>query len=183
MFNRMFSRKYLVTGGTICVICLTLAGSVNSAEYGKMRGITEAHNRIRVKLGITPLAWSDKLAESAETRAVHLAAANNCRMRHRPSGDYGENLYWAGAVQWSNGKRDIQQIAAQHVVGSWSQEANDYDHQRKRCRKGAKCGHYTQIIWRKSKELGCGMVICADKGQIWVCNYNPPGNYIGEPPY
>lgn len=179
----VFFQKSLFAGLIICSMCLADLDSGNAAETGRIQGITKAHNRVRGQLGIPPLSWSDELAETARRWAEQLAADNNCRMRHRRSGDYGENIYWASAVQWSQGTRDVQVIDAQHVVDSWAQEAADYDHQKKRCRKGSKCGHYTQIIWRESKELGCGMAICADKGQIWVCNYSPPGNVIGESPY
>jgi hypothetical protein len=37
-------------------------------------------------------------------------------------------------------------------VGS---EAADYDYKTNRCRAG--CGHYTQVIWRDTKELGCAV--------------------------
>jgi hypothetical protein len=49
------------------------------------------------------------------------------------------------------------------------------------------CGHYTQVIWRTTQRVGCGYSECqGDSGftyGIWVCNYDPPGNYIGETPY
>jgi len=48
------------------------------------------------------------------------------------------------------------------------------------------CGHYTQIIWRDTRRVGCGYSTCqsgAFNFEIWVCNYDPPGNYIGEAPY
>ncbi len=167
---------------SIFFICLGRTTWVTAGEPGKMQGMTAAHNTIRSELGIVPLAWSDTLAEYARARAVGLAKTG-CRMRHEPSGRYGENLYWASAVRWSNGKRETQNISARHVADSWAQEEKDYNAQTKKCRKGAVCGHYTQMIWRDSKEIGCGMATCTDKGQIWVCNYNPPGNYIGQTPY
>jgi pathogenesis-related protein 1 len=45
------------------------------------------------------------------------------------------------------------------------------------------CGHYTQVVWKNSMEVGGGMAICDNKSQVWVCNYNPPGNVEGEKPY
>jgi hypothetical protein len=48
------------------------------------------------------------------------------------------------------------------------------------------CGHYTQIVWRDSMQLGCGVATCQN-GQatedIWICNYAPAGNIIGRAPY
>ena len=44
------------------------------------------------------------------------------------------------------------------------------------------CGHYTQIVWKTTTEFGCAKSIC--EGNVtWVCNYNPPSNWVGEKPY
>ena len=188
MFPFSLCYSPLLNATAILTILLTavLSGPgltvVNAGETDVMHGMTAVHNQIRSRLGIAPLRWSDTLAEYAQNRANRLAR-NNCRLYHGPAGEYGENLYWASSVQWSNGKKEVQTISARHVAESWEQEAADYDHQAKRCRKSAVCGHYTQMIWRNSKEIGCGMAVCDDKGQIWVCNYYPPGNFIGQSPY
>ncbi|HEB69954.1 MAG TPA: SCP-like extracellular [Desulfobulbus sp.] len=174
--------RALLTGLLLLFLRLSGPSVAAAGEPAAMRGMTAAHNAIRSELAIAPLVWSDTLAEYAGNRAADLAKTG-CRMRHGPSGRYGENLYWASAVQWSNGRREVQDIKPQHVAASWAREKKDYDRQKKKCAPGAVCGHYTQMIWRDSKELGCGMAVCADKGQIWVCNYNPPGNYIGQAPY
>ncbi len=185
MRNNSTSTREQIPRVLILFFLLFFPGVQAIAKAGEsrvMQGMTAAHNTIRSELGIRPLAWSDTLAEYARARAAGLAE-NGCRMHHGPSGMYGENLYWASAVRWSNGKRQVQDITARHVVKSWRQEERDYDRRTGQCRKGAVCGHYTQMIWSGSKELGCGMAVCADQGQIWVCNYNPPGNYIGQTPY
>ena len=66
------------------------------------------------------------------------------------------------------------------VVDAWAAEVKDYNAKTHRC-KGV-CGHYTQIVWRKSQQVGCGMAACGDT-KVWVCNYDPPGNFNGERPY
>lgn len=41
-------------------------------------------------------------------------------------------------------------------------------------------GHFTQVVWKDSTELGVG---CAktDNGKTYVvANYNPPGNMMGK---
>jgi pathogenesis-related protein 1 len=50
------------------------------------------------------------------------------------------------------------------------------------------CGHYTQLVWRNTTQVGCGVADCAPDGlltnrSIWVCNYSAAGNYIGQNPY
>lgn len=163
-------------------------GEVLSGESEEMAGMTDAHNDVRSVLNIPGLVWSDKLAVVAEEWATHLAENNGCEMQHRPrtgkdARPFGENIYWASALQWSDGKSEIQDISPNRVVKSWADEVDDYDYHRNSCRNGKVCGHYTQVVWKDSKELGCGKAICADQSQIWVCNYDPPGNYIGRRPY
>jgi hypothetical protein len=49
------------------------------------------------------------------------------------------------------------------------------------------CGHYTQVVWRTSTELGCGVASCKTQDgwnqDIWICNYGPAGNIGGQKPY
>jgi hypothetical protein len=41
-------------------------------------------------------------------------------------------------------------------------------------------GHFSQVVWRDSKELGVA-VAKSRNGQIFVvANYSPPGNFIGS---
>jgi len=47
------------------------------------------------------------------------------------------------------------------------------------------------VVWRGSARLGCGVAKCSKNSpfsgfpdwQLWVCNYDPPGNYVGQRPY
>jgi hypothetical protein len=72
------------------------------------------------------------------------------------------------------------------VVDAWGNEKKDYDYANNSCQSGAVCGHYTQVVWRSTKLVGCGVASCSagnSKAQVWVCQYSPPGNYVGERPY
>ena len=154
----------------------------------KLSKMVYEHNLVRKPFNLKALKWSSKLADYALTWANYLAKNNNCKMKHRPrSGKYkqkyGENLYWASAVMWSNGKREIAKKNSGHVVRSWASEVSDYNYRDNSCKRGKMCGHYTQIVWSTTTEVGCAMVVCGDKSQLWVCNYNPPGNYRGVKPY
>lgn len=43
-----------------------------------------------------------------------------------------------------------------------------------------KAGHFTQMVWKSSHELGVG-VAKTKKGKVLVvCNYNPRGNVVGQ---
>lgn len=144
----------------------------------------DAHNKVRRAHGLSDLTWSASLASYAQEWANHLASTNNCHMRHRPSGSpHGENLWWASPRRWSNGLRELQEIDIQRVVKDWADEKQFYNYQNNSCKRGEQCGHYTQIVWKETTQVGCAYQQCGDLSQLWVCNYNPPGNYIGERPY
>jgi pathogenesis-related protein 1 len=145
----------------------------------------ETHNQWRKLVGTPPLQYSAKLAASSKQWAEHLKQSNHCRMKHsKPENMYGENLYWASAIKWSNGKREVQQVASKKVVDSWASERSDYDYKQNSCTPGKMCGHYTQLVWRSTTLVGCSAAVCeGSKEQVWVCRYKTPGNWVGELPY
>ncbi len=143
-----------------------------------------AHNRWRESVGAPALTYSNTLAASAQEWANHLKQNNQCQMRHsKPDSQYGENLYWASAVVWTDGKRELQQVKPREVVDEWGNERADYNYKTNRCAAGKMCGHYTQVIWKSTTTVGCAVAVCDSLEQVWVCQYQPPGNWVGEKPY
>jgi len=150
----------------------------------RFAGVLESHNIVRRKHGLQSLTWSDKLARYSKQWSDHLGSGSHCQIRHRGgTPPYGENLYRASALRWSNGEREILPVTIKNVVKAWTDEEKWYDYNRNRCQPGKQCGHYTQVVWRDTTEVGCSLKICADKSQTWVCSYNPPGNFQGVKPY
>ena len=143
-----------------------------AAEPGRVEGITTAHNRLRAKFGVPGLTWDAEIAAYAQAWADHLQG-QGCELEHRPADGktrrvLGENLFWA----W---KHDAH---GNDVLASWGAEDRFYNPESGEC-EGGVCGHFTQAVWRDSKALGCGMAECGE-AEVWVCNYYPPGNYLGE---
>ncbi len=155
---------------TECVVVNT-----NAVDSGAL--ITE-HNRWRSKVGVQNLKWSDKLAQSARKYAEELAS--DCTHEHS-KGDYGENLYMAGPIISSAGWTKMQSITPNNVVDAWGNEIKYYNYASNSCH--GVCGHYTQVVWKTTTEVGCGMAVCNNKSLIWVCQYTPAGNMVGEKPY
>lgn len=141
--------------------------------------IVAAHNTWRTEVGVAPLTYSDTLAASAQAWADTLKSTKNCALSHS-GGATGENLYWAGA--WSNGP--AQSITSTEVVNAWGNEKADYTYATNSCAANKACGHYTQIVWKNTTSVGCGVAVCdSPKNQVWVCQYSPAGNYVGQKPY
>jgi pathogenesis-related protein 1 len=168
----------------LLILCLLPALSAQALDIDEHEMVA-AHNRWRAKVGVAPITYSSELAVSAQKWANNLKQNNECRMKHSdPQGKYGENLYWASALEWSNGKRELQKVTTAKVVDDWAGERADYNYKDNSCAKGKMCGHYTQVVWRSTTTVGCAIAVCSDTlEQIWVCQYQPPGNWVGEKPY
>jgi pathogenesis-related protein 1 len=157
----------------------TSPSGLSDTQREEMVGV---HNRWRVRVGVAPLRWSAELSRQSQDWANFLATENNCKMKHSEADD-GENVFWGGAVRWTDGRVEVNTITGAEVANSWGDEALSYNPADGDCLPGKVCGHYTQMVWSDTQELGCGRQICADKAQIWVCQYRPAGNVVGMRPY
>ncbi len=138
-----------------------------------------AHNQWRSQVGVPRLKWSEKLVDVAQSWADTLKN-RGCGFYHSGNG-YGENLYKASPLIWSNGQRDFQDKTPKEVIDSWGSEIKYYNYANNSC--SGVCGHYTQVVWKGTTEVGCAMSVCDDKSQIWACSYSPAGNIVGQKPY
>ena len=134
--------------------------------------LLERHNSWRTEVGIkTNLEWSDELALHAEDWAKKLKR-KGCKFEHRPNNEFGENLFMGTTGFYT----------ALDVVDAWGNEKSDYNYSKNKCKPGKMCGHYTQIVWETTTKVGCAKITCGGN-DIWVCNYDPPGNWVGKKPY
>lgn len=152
--------------------------------------IVRAHNLLRKQVGSPEMKWSDQLARQA-ARHIKTMRENGCKMSHNGP---GENLYWASPLQTATEKNalgqwrwhnSVQNVSEQYVVEAWGSEKKWYSADANSCRAplGKTCGHYTQIVWKNTTEVGCAKAVCTDKSQVWLCIYSPTGNIIGQRPY
>jgi pathogenesis-related protein 1 len=136
----------------------------SAGPSGQLAGVLEAHNRYRQKHCAPPLTWSEELARVAQDWADQLNK-RGCAFEHRPDDRYGENLAFYAPASSADPDR---------VVAGWYDEVAKYDF--KKAEFGFDTGHFTQVVWVRTTELGCGVTTCKN-GAIWVCNYSPPGNF------
>jgi pathogenesis-related protein 1 len=161
--------------------------------------MTEAHNVVRARLmnpkpepALPPLKWSNEIAEIAQAYADKLASGGpDClmRMAHSNRPGYGENL--AGYSGYKSTSKEVTEGWASEeqcwTFGPISRENTDCDVAcAMRESSSASCGHFTQVAWRGTTEVGCGVATCDSRlggDELWVCNYREPGNFIGMEPY
>jgi uncharacterized protein YkwD len=139
--------------------------------------ILAVHNRERATLGISPLEWNPALAESAQRWANHLAATGSFQHApETPSNPQGENL-WAGTKGY---------YPLEAKVGAWIREKRYYKAgtfpDNSVTGKVGDVGHYTQLMWRDTKDVGCAEAAGANE-DVFVCRYSSAGNFLGEKPF
>lgn len=174
-------REYL---NSILLVCSLLTISATAADFSAS-AMVESHNKWRAAVGVKEkLVYSSELAASSQVWANKLKQNNQCKMQHSQADGYGENLYWASAVNWSDGRKELQNVTPKQVVDSWGSEKADYDYASNRCKAGKMCGHYTQLVWKDTRKVGCAVAVCENtQQQVWVCQYRPAGNWVGKKPY
>ena len=167
----------------------TLPGpSCGDAEAPGLAGITYSHDAVRANPSLdsngvsqptpnpalSPLCYSSSVATTAQ------GWADQCMFMHNPNrGNLGENIYATTANPSATTPPD--------AVTLWAAEAQYYDYGSNTCSAPTPpgtCGHYTQVVWRDTTALGCGMQACTMNSPftgftMWtfvVCDYQPPGN-------
>jgi len=137
------------------------------------------HNIIRKEKGVATLSWSTSLAAYAQQWANYLAKNNNCGIKHRAicgenGKSYGENIFWGSSAS---------AYPPAEASYSWYSEKKGYKYRKINGRTWYNTGHYTQMIWKDTREMGVGVAVCPNGSIIVVANYYPAGNVIGEYPY
>ncbi|WP_318656025.1 CAP domain-containing protein [Qipengyuania atrilutea] len=134
-----------------------------------------SHNRERATLKLPELRWDSELARGAKQWAEELAATG--KFEHSPGNSGTEPL---GENLWGGTPGHFQPEA---MVGLWIEEKEHFkpgrfpnvsitgDH--------ADVGHYTQVMWRKTRAVGCARATGADE-EILVCRYSRAGNIRGQ---
>ena len=122
-------------------------------------------------MGVPNLTWSDSLAAGAQEWANQLAAQGG-NLVHS-SGSYGENLFGGGGKVW--GPTD--------AVNSWGSEKQLYNGEAINDTNYMQVGHSTQMVWRSTTEVGCGVATPPTATRSGFVATAPPGNMQGEKPF
>jgi len=134
------------------------------------------HNNLRSSLGIAPLTWSSSLASASQAWSDTMASTGN--FKHGGTNGSGENIAYGTARVYD----------ASDLFGFWSSESKwfitgpNYPDV-STTGNALDVAHYTQILWSKTTEVGCGLSESSSGLNYLTCQYYPPGNILGEAVY
>lgn len=171
--SRLLAR---LTQASAAVLALMAVPALPQSTYPspEERDFLTAHNIARVDAGAPLLVWSDRLARDAQDWADHLAARNlydHAPLERRKG--QGENLWRGTRDRWSPWE----------MVGFFVEEKRHFRPgnfpEVSRTGQWSDVGHYTQVIWPGTRELGCA-IARTRSDEVLVCRYWPAGNVWGE---
>jgi pathogenesis-related protein 1 len=180
--KQLYMQTFLMASLVFC--CLNTKAQTIPANTGSNFKASEAkifldhHNKVRAEVGVGKLTWSSSLSNYAQSWANQLAD-KKCKMKHSECRDetgrvLGENIFW-GSSSAVYGTLDASK--------SWYEEKADYNGERIGETRGKKVGHYTQMVWKYTREVGAGVAYCPSGAIIVVASYHPAGNIVGSVPY
>lgn len=149
----------------------------NTTSQDEIDMWVNAHNTTRSQVGLSPVTWSQKLANDAKVWA------NNCVFEHADSSirkGAGENLAIGSPASFYESINGMKNLAQ-----GWIDEKNDYNYPNPvgSDTGNKQTGHYTQMVYRPLKEIGCACSDnCSDGSKLCVCRYDSI-QQSGRPPY
>ncbi|XP_030918758.1 peptidase inhibitor 16 [Geospiza fortis] len=141
--------------------------------------ILDEHNKYRSQVS-PPAQAMMKMTWDKELEALAQSYAEKCIWDHnKERGRRGENLFAMAPT-----------LELEFAVEDWNGEEKFYNFTTSTCVPGQMCGHYTQVVWSSTHQIGCGAHFCekidgieTENMHLLVCNYYPPGNMKGKKPY
>ncbi|KAJ9253107.1 hypothetical protein DTO207G8_4408 [Paecilomyces variotii] len=152
--------------------------SSTNDDYQAM--ILENHNIHRSNHSASALAWSTDLESTAQQLADGCVYEHNTQIG---GGGYGQNIGYGISAQnigmmITNLMYNDEFDYFNNLYGEANPDMTNFE----------KWGHFSQIVWKGTKEVGCYTKVCNTLQNVdsdgpipfTVCNYSPAGNYAGE---
>ena len=126
------------------------------------------HNELRNLHHVDNLVLDKELCDIAQKYANKLAA--NDIFEHSKNNfkgkPMGENLYCCYGMDCTGNE----------MTQAWYDEIKDYNFNKPGWKTGT--GHFTQVVWVSTKEVGFGFAKASDNSYYAVGNYYPAGNIV-----
>nr|A6MFK9.1 RecName: Full=Cysteine-rich venom protein; Short=CRVP; AltName: Full=Cysteine-rich secretory protein; Short=CRISP; Flags: Precursor [Demansia vestigiata]ABK63549.1 cysteine-rich secretory protein precursor [Demansia vestigiata] len=156
------------------------SGTVDFASESSNKGenqkqIVKKHNALRRSVkpparNMLQMEWNSRAAQNAKRWA------ERCSFTHSPP-----SLRTVGKLRCGeNLLQSSQPLPWSKVVQAWYDENKNFVYGIGAKPPGSVVGHYTQVVWYKSRLLGCASVKCSPTKYLYVCQYCPAGNIIGS---
>lgn len=146
-----------------------LLDNINSGPLQKFAvEALNTHNAYRKSHGVAPLTLNWELCKFSQNWADKLAKENlfehsDCKWKGET---VGENIAMCSG----------QEMTGKYMTDIWYDEIADYNFNNPGF--SGETGHFTQVVWKDSKELGVGFSKARDGSYFAVANYFPPGNDV-----
>ena len=165
-----------VLGALATGAALTASATPESGKAVETK-LLAAHNAERDRVGVPHLVWNPALASKAADWGRSLARRGVLEhSREAMREGTGENLWMGSAGQWP----------VEKMVGTFVAEKRMFRRaafpNTSRTGNWADAGHYSQIVWHGTREVGCA-VATGSGNDVLVCRYYPAGNIYGQKPY
>lgn len=135
------------------------------------REFLRAHNVYRCTAGLRLLQWDGRAFTTAQRWATQSPVD---RLKHSPE----ELRQGRGRYAFGENVAIGDWLEPGRVVARWYDEIRSTPGGRGVPRAGqAGIGHYTQIVWRSTRRVGCSF---GQQRRVAVCHYDPPGNQQGR---
>jgi uncharacterized protein YkwD len=136
---------------------VTISGSISIGSDLTVREVQQLmrlHNKARTDVGVNPVIWSKKLSIYAREWADNLASIN-CDLRHRPRSGKWKQMYGENLFMGTSGYYEVAD-----AVTSWEREKIYYHGEEINSSNCHDLGHYTQIVWKNTEQIGCAKAEC-----------------------
>jgi len=162
-------KLFILLALIVAISCLE-SFPVPDATTSKL--LLELHNIERRAVGLRDLTWSADLSSASQSWANYLASTK--QFKHSGTAWVGENI----------ARASFRSDMAASMFSQWSSQKKYFNPTAKYGSNSSidptkEVGHYTQIIWSYTFEVGCGIANSTSMGYL-VCQYRYAGNFVGN---
>lgn len=185
MYDFFISKKQLCNKIIIILIVIVLYVSIQkirllitkytykkNSNQNPLKKIYDDHNYYRNIHLVSNLDIDTQLEKDAQRMADTCTFAHD--FKDLKIKEEGENLYM---VKMASSKEKQFNNAINNATNAWYNEVNLYNFLWPSFAKST--GHFTQLVWKDTKKIGCGYNYCNGMNLV-ACRYKNPGNMMGS---